>query len=60
MVFKNYYHFWNEIKEDFENTKGVSSDNFILYRYVAMEKDSTMMMDILVFLLTISYCTGMY
>jgi hypothetical protein len=39
---------------------GVSSDNFILYRYVAMEKDNTMMMDILVFLLTISYCIGMY
>jgi hypothetical protein len=38
----------------------VSSDNFILYRYVLMEKDKNMLMDILVFLLTISYCTGMY
>ena len=38
----------------------VSSDNIILYRYVLMEKKKNMLLDILVFLLTISYCTGMY
>jgi hypothetical protein len=37
----------------------VSSDNIILYRYALME-DNNMLLDILVFLLTISYCTGMY
>ena len=37
-----------------------SSDNIILYRYVLTERDNNMMLDILVFLLTISYCTGMY
>jgi hypothetical protein len=37
----------------------VSSDNIILYRYILMEKDNNKLLDILVFLLTISYCTGM-
>ena len=32
----------------------VSSDNIILYRYVLMEKDKYMLLDILEFLLTIS------
>jgi hypothetical protein len=36
-----------------------SSDNIILYRYVLME-DNNILLDIFVFLLTISYCTGMY
>jgi hypothetical protein len=38
----------------------VSSDNIIVYRYLLMEKDNNMLLDILVFLLTISYCTGMH
>ena len=38
----------------------VSCDNIILYMYALMEKDNNIMLDILVFLLTISYCTGMY
>ena len=33
----------------------VYSDNIILYRYVLMEKDNNMLLDILVFLLTISF-----
>ena len=38
----------------------VSSGNIILYRYVLMVRANTMLLDILVFLLTILYCTGMY
>jgi hypothetical protein len=38
----------------------VSSDNIILYRYVLMKKDNNIMLNILVFLQIIPYCTGMY
>jgi hypothetical protein len=38
----------------------VASGNVILYRYVLKEKDNIILLDILVFLLAISYCTGMF
>ena len=38
----------------------VSSDNIILYKYLLIEKNNNMILDILVFPLTISYYTGMY
>ena len=38
----------------------VSADNIIVYRYLIIEKNNNMILDILVFLLTISYCTSMY
>jgi hypothetical protein len=37
----------------------VAPDNTKLYRYILMEENN-MLLDILVFLLTIPYCTGMF
>jgi hypothetical protein len=42
------------------DTFSISSDNIILYRYVLMEKDNSILLDIVVFHLTISCCTYRY